>query len=474
MKKTYIFYLMLILSLSFSACDSFLEEKSQDLVVPKTVSEYKELILGEAYNSNEDATPYLEVMTDNVTEYVNPGSYYKGDHRSSTFGYYAWQKDAEVSLTGTRVYDKAWEILYHKILFANIIIEKANEGLEGSEEELNDLLGEAYFLKAYSYFMLANLYGDPYNETTAANDLCVPINNDTSVEDKTYKRETVAKVYEEINFNMNECIKYFEKTNVTKTYFRINKYSAYLLASRIALYQNKYKDVVDYTTKVIMEKGTLYNLNSFDESYFINTSNPEILFSCGTVSSSTYTRYAQGSYCTSSELMNLYVETEESTDLRRGVFFQKRSGLYRYNKCNTYKRIYDICFRASEAYLNRAEALCHIDGKYGEAIQDINTLRQNRISGKYNVEASNKEEALELVKKERRMELCFENHRWFDLRRWGRPEISHSYTSIDAIDDVKTYTLSKNDPAYTLQIPKMILEMNNSIIKNERPERTAK
>lgn len=466
----------MFLGTCISSCDSFLEEKSQDLIVPKTINEYKELLLGEAYFSDTEACPYLEVMTDDVVEHINHRAYYEEDHRSNVYGYYTWQKDPEISATGARVYDKAWEIYYHRILMSNIVLDKAKNGengvaLEGTEEELNDLLAECYFLKAHSYFILANLYGDPYNESTSSTDLCVPINNDISVEDKTYNRETVSKIYEEINFNMNECLKYFEKTNIQKTYFRANKYAAYLLASRIALYQFRYQDVVDYTTKLLMEKNTIYDLRTYDERYFINTNNPEIIFTCGTFDDDAFSTSVKGRLEYSPELLNLYGDS----DLRMSTFFRKNSKGYQLRKCiSSSKSVYDICFRISEAYLNRAEALCHIDGKYTEAISDILKIRENRINGDYSVSASNKEEAIEIVKRERRMELCFENHRWFDLRRWGRPEISHTFSPMDGEGAAKTFTLEKNDPAYTLQIPKMILEMNNSIKKNNRPDRSGK
>lgn len=50
-----------------------------------------------------------------------------------------------------------------------------------------DLAGEAYFLRAWSYFMLANLYGKPYiDEAQAAKDFCVPINRAIDIEENHY------------------------------------------------------------------------------------------------------------------------------------------------------------------------------------------------------------------------------------------------------------------------------------------------
>ena len=61
--------------------------------------------------------------------------------------------------------------------------------------ERRDLAGEAYFMRALSYFMLANLYGQPYHPATAGQDLCVPVNDEVSLSDRMMKRATNAVVY---------------------------------------------------------------------------------------------------------------------------------------------------------------------------------------------------------------------------------------------------------------------------------------
>ena len=55
---------------------------------------------------------------------------------------------------------------------------------------------------------------------------------------------------------------------------------------------------------------------------------------------------------------------------------------------------------------------------------------------------------IQLVRDERRRELCFENHRWFDLRRYGMKEIKHVW--YDESGHAIEYTLQQNDPGYTL------------------------
>ena len=55
-----------------------------------------------------------------------------------------------------------------------------------------------------------------------------------------------------------------------------------------------------------------------------------------------------------------------------------------------------------------------------QAIREVRRRAGIASSGddKYLSSLRTKEELMELIKNERRIELCFENHRFFDLRRW--------------------------------------------------------
>lgn len=59
-----IYFILAILVLLTQGCNDFLEPKSQDKVVPKTVSQLRELLLGEIIQNKKDYTEYLSVMTD--------------------------------------------------------------------------------------------------------------------------------------------------------------------------------------------------------------------------------------------------------------------------------------------------------------------------------------------------------------------------------------------------------------------------
>ena len=63
----------------------------------------------------------------------------------------------------------------------------------------------------------------------------VPVNTETSIVDKTYVRETLAKNYELIEADLKSALNNLEKGEVMKTVFRPNKEVIRLFLSRIYL-----------------------------------------------------------------------------------------------------------------------------------------------------------------------------------------------------------------------------------------------
>ena len=65
---------------------------------------------------------------------------------------------------------------------------------------------------------------------------------------------------------------------------------------------------------------------------------------------------------------------------------------------------------------------------------------------------------------ERRKELAFEEHRWFDLRRCGMPELVHEITFTQG--QVQEVRLEEGSNRYVLPIPKKVLDKNPALIQN--------
>lgn len=467
---------IIVTGMLLGGCSDFLEENSQDLMIPKTVQNYKEFLYGEGLNNKVVLCEYLDVMTDDADEIINIKRPYETSTDSRKYwSYYTWQEYPEIQMNNSLSEDNAWGEYYHRILIANIILDHLND-MEGTHVEKMDLAGEAYFLRAWSYFMLANLYGKPYvDEEQAAKDFCVPINRATDIEEKPLSRSSIKDVYDLMEADIKSSIAAFKFSGVEKTIFRPNLPTSYLLASRIALFRKDYDGAIDYADSVLF--STEAKLFDMTETYtiprFLNIGNYEILFSYGEVPSNVsavfqYSSSQRASFIPSSDLLGLYVVNDKR--MTSTLFFANAGKKPMKYYGTTSEGLYPHAFRLAEVYLNRAEAYA-AKGMTTEALREINALREKRISENYEVTATTAEDAFTLVKDERRMEFCFEGFRWFDLRRWDRPKITHRFSSAENPSNYIEYVLQKDDPAYTLPIPQKEREMNLSIENIDRPRR---
>lgn len=460
MKIKHINILILPILILITSCDRFLEEKSQDLYIPKTVQDLKELIAGEGLGLGSkkaaSLSEFVDVMTDDVGENVNPRRKSGTDSRDRVWSYYTWQKDPEVMQDNQIFRDYSWETYYHRIVLSNMILSRADE-LPGTEVERNDAKGEAFFLRAFSYFMLINSYAKPYTTAKEAeSEKGVPINSFTDVQkERNISPSSVKAVYDLIEEDINEAIQCFSKSKLEKSILRPGLEAALLLKSRVSLYTKKYEAVIASVDELLkVTDKHLFDIRKLDKnSRFIDKNNTEILFSYGEYYLSNYVAAgptSKGSFVVSPDLYEKYAKD----DARKKVFFSQykpRIKPFKYYSLSS-KQVKAYAFRLGEAYLNRAEAKFLLGDNAG-AIKDIETLRASRIDGDPSIKINTNDELLEKIRLERRLELCFEGHRWFDLRRYGCPSISHTYSSSDNAANKTIFKLEVGDSRYTLPYP---------------------
>ncbi|WP_293944693.1 MULTISPECIES: RagB/SusD family nutrient uptake outer membrane protein [unclassified Sphingobacterium] len=81
-----------------------------------------------------------------------------------------------------------------------------------------------------------------------------------------------------------------------------------------------------------------------------------------------------------------------------------------------------ILMRMAEVYLNYAEALAEYGGNETEAVKYLNLIRKRAGIPEYGSSQAlpipTGQSLLQKIRDERRIELAFESHRWFDVRRW--------------------------------------------------------
>lgn len=121
-------------------------------------------------------------------------------------------------------------------------------------------------------------------------------------------------------------------------------------------------------------------------------------------------------------------------------------------------RTFGLTLRITEAYLILAEAQAML-GQTASALQTLDAIWKKRFASGNAPASYSSGNVIDAVRNERRRELCFEALRWFDLRRWGMPQLSHTWYDT-TYGDKQVYVLEQNDPGYTLPMPNTIIASN--------------
>ena len=474
-----IYCCLVLLALVGMGCGDFLEYKDSDKIIPKELSHYDELVFGEVIKkSTGNEMIYLDIMTDDVTSVVSlSGSSTPMEYRGDYYGYYTWAVNEQLDIQEREINDGAWAFFYHRILSCNIFESDLMNNFDFDTEGVKSrLLGEIAFVRAMSYFYLVNLYGEPYKTAEqAATALGVPINTETSIEQKHYKRATLQANYDLIEEDLLRAIDYLKAGEQLNSIFRPNVDIARLFLSRIYLYQKKWQEAKNMCDTLLVYSAATIETYENMAQYRTNSQplyykgNPGIIFSWGNRYDTPLTNSTSntGHWEVSDDLRAMY--TEE--DIRGTAFFYQYSPYYPY-KCKTYSgaTVYDWCYRIEEAYLNRAEACIELgEAHLQQALADINEIRRNRIAGDYEVAASNVDDARTLLRDEKRMEFCFEDSRWFDIRRW-EIEITHRFHDLSIPTNYDTYVLPAGSANYILSLPLEVQRINFDITNFKREE----
>ena len=476
-------YYILSLCFLWMGCSDFLEYKDQDKIIPRELKHFDELVYGEIIKkTSKSEMQTLDFMTDDITSVVLPieGSSNRRDSRSEFFGYYTWAKNNQLDMEQRERNDNNWAFFYNKILRCNILENDISQFEEDHDKVRTRLLGELTFMRALAYYYLVNIYGEPYeNKEQAKKALGVPINTAISIEKNTYTRAKLQEVYDLIEKNLLQAIDLLKAGNQANSIFRPNVNVAHLFLSRIYLQQKRWEDAKQMASTLITESGasieTLENMSKYisNKITLYNKSNKSILFSWGERGNTPIqlSTNVAGHWEVSQNLREQYVNKDDAKDIRGTAFFHAYKPYYpkKYDPSN--RSCYDWCYRIEEAYLNRAEACIELGGAENieQAMRDINSIRRCRIEGNYEKTAGNTEEARNIMREEKRREFCFEDCRWFDIRRW-KIEITHQFHDLNTPLAADTYILTAGSPNYILSLPLDVQDKNFEIENFERVE----
>lgn len=172
-----------------------------------------------------------------------------------------------------------WSYSYKTIININAALEVAPIG---KSKEMDMVIGENYFLRAYHYFVLVNVFGQPYINSPKTN-LGVPIKLTTSLDDFP-ARSTVQEVYDQVESDLLKAIEMMTiqegSTLSPKNSCYASKEVAEALLSRVYLYMENWTKAEEYATNVINSGRYKLVENETYKKYptFVPEENKETIF----------------------------------------------------------------------------------------------------------------------------------------------------------------------------------------------------
>lgn len=348
-----------------------------------------------------------------------------------------------------------WGTYYSAINQINLIL-RALPTSPLTDTEKAEREGELKFLRALFYFNLSRVFCfDPKVIIASQDRGGVPLLLDgviTPSEITSPARATVAEVYAQIYKDLTDAI---AKAPATGGPSRATKAAAQALFARVALYNEDWDNAIKFSTDALAGGVGRFMATSDYIPGWRNNNNPESIFevlfqtrqeSLGVNDAlqSAYTSIesvAQANNLATSRPNPLppangwgavvpttaFLALFQTGDIRRQLY---QDGLNRSNtvvtectkflgKSGTIYMDNVPVLRVSEMFLIRAEARIRANRDLPLALEDINRIR-TRAGLTAAAATLTQAQLLTEVLLQRRLELAFEGHRWFDLKRRGQ------------------------------------------------------
>jgi tetratricopeptide (TPR) repeat protein len=354
--------------------------------------------------------------------------------------------DQFIFVSNNVAYSDFWNLSYNGITRCNkLLAELDRTGVNWSKDSYRDrCAGEALFMRALYYFNLVRQFGGvPL--------VLKPIVSQDAV---NVKRSTEAQVYENIISDLKQAATRFAAAKDVEEVGRANEMSALALLGKVYLTNQRYAES-EATLKLVMASGKYSLLPNYADLF-----NPAakdyketifaIQYSENSVELSNrfifwFAPHTSGGAVTNRPNINIIgagwnqptqdlIDAFEPGDKRKDVSINFWTGLDWDSKvrpipyCAKYKPPIaapdDRCsdnlpiLRYSDVLLMYAETLNEL-GRTGEALPFVQQVR-NRAGLTNPLTGLDKTALQTLIAKERQVEFCFENQRWYDLKRTGK------------------------------------------------------
>ena len=487
MKLKYNLIAIALLGFSFSSCSDFLEQNPQT-----------DLSENDFYKTADDILSAVNGVYSSLQEGDIYGNWYvfgeipSDNTRNQLSGSVTTQNEFDQFYIDTQnsMIANFWKAAYKVINRTNTVLGRI-DGIEINTELANRYKLECKFIRALMYFNLVRVYGDVplvlkeisisesydilrepkenvYNQIIAdlkeAQDL--PVSYSTAEDGRATQgaaKALLANVYMTLH-------KYAEAETILAEIINSGRYS--LLENtpgslNIDGYKNVFSPVNHNSKEGIFEiqflKGGYGEGSNYANNFAPENSGTNVVAVGGT----------GGNNIPEMDIYNAY----EEGDLRRD--FSMSLGYYDNRKNNEWVESRYVCkfmdvpyqnndasnnypvIRYADVILMYAEAL-NQNGKTAEACKYLNMTRrrgfgyQTTETSPVDLQTTDKAQFALMVEQERRVDLAFENHRWFDLIRTGR-----------AVEVMRSKGFSLNETNLICPIPQKQIDVNPKLTQND-------
>lgn len=413
---------------------------------------------------------------------------------------------------GTVAPQTFWVNGYRQLNFANRLIDAAldlpEEGISEAPDRYDQILGEAYALRAWAHFILLSYFSTDYSDDSALG----VINLDfVPTIDQQLLRNTNGETFELIGSDLDRAEDLLNDNSLGTT--RINGDFVTALRARIAVYRADPNDSGDPLwaeaaafSQQLIDKYPLADREDY-KAMFLDQVDGEVIFKLERTNNDNYdTQGATGSpaaggwagarfaFVDATLAGSPYFEMGRSlfnimdpADVRYDVNVAPSSlidpdyeinqdpaldilVIQKYPGSEGQPLMNDLkVFRVSEMYLIQAEAAA-ARGDLEEAAALLKELRDARFGADTPAPVlGNQTLAYAAILEERRVELCFEGHRYLDLKRLGTQ--ANQGVLKDAVDCAfnGACTLPPEDYRFTLPLPSVEFNGNPGLRDQQNP-----
>jgi len=439
--------LLIIIILSGSSCNKWLELKPQDGIVREDFWKTKEQLQSAVVGC------YSSLLSGALVQNLFIWGELRADMVSTT----AFSTINEVDYKNAEILSTNsltnWSLLYSTINLCNTVIEYGPEVIKSdntlTQQQLDAYLGEARALRAMMYFYLLRIWGEVPLQLKSSS-------SDSKIEQlaKSTQTEVFNQIISDLDFAALNAPTTYSSSNPGMDKGRITKYTVYALQADAYLWMDKYEECIAACDKVINSNrfgltdgsiasdwySTLYERGNSTESIF------EVQFDAQALNPwfgvlAQPTRRFESSIIVP-DLFGYDLDPNKK-DIRGdgGSYRISDAVIWKHVGTSTTNTVAEnqsyrhwFVYRYADILLMKAEA-CAWSNKGQEALGLIDNIRARAQALPATAESPDPTDATavsDYILRERSREFAFEGKRWYDLLRHAK---RNNYAHLDLITD---------------------------------------